>query len=650
MKKTLVTLLLLLLPTLLWAQEVRTWKSKAGKVVLEASWDAGDDPDAETVFLHREGKRYKYPFAKLSDDDQKFVRDGRAMKNRRGAEEADPDLELVEDEAPKPANSLLSLPQGKKFAVLVGVTDYATMNDLRYTVRDVEAIQEQLLKMGFDGADIHQLTSGSDVAHIPTKLNVERTIRSVLESAGAGDLVFLAFAGHGAQLEDRIFFCTQDTIDTEIPQTAVSISQVMTDLSGSKAQFKWMLVDACRNNPFRQRVAGVRSIQKISDPPKGIALFQSCAQDEFSYEEESVEHGVFTSHFVRGMEGEADADHDGVLTFLEVCKYTTDQTVRTAQTQFQASQRPYLSGNISDFVLMEDLNRPKAAAFFAEAQKLRREKKYALASARIDDALKLYPEDSEFQDEKGIIKEYLELAEKVRQGGTPSFSDDSSIPPGRQIRISTPEQLHEALDNPEDGTVLVLAEGTYNLSESYWIKGKKLSIYGNPSRPESVKIRFADGKRWHFWDGCQGSIQGVDVSVEYGIWIEDSGTRMTLQHCRLEGRSNYGCWIKNSAQAILKDCEIHDCGNDGIFCTDSGSLEAENCRITGCYDGICSSSDSRLQVTNCEISGNDSYGVWLYGGASGTFRNNRLSGNYGDDWRINDTAGPVTRTGNTPNE
>ncbi|MDO4575858.1 MAG: caspase family protein [Planctomycetia bacterium] len=93
------------------------------------------------------------------------------------------------------------LPKGKKYAVLVGVTEYATMNNLRYTVRDVEAIREQLLKMGFEDENIHLLTTKNEkVANHPIRQNVERTIASVLSQAKLGDLVFFAFAGHGAQL------------------------------------------------------------------------------------------------------------------------------------------------------------------------------------------------------------------------------------------------------------------------------------------------------------------------------------------------------------------------------------------------------------------------------------------------------------------
>ncbi|MDO4583372.1 MAG: SUMF1/EgtB/PvdO family nonheme iron enzyme [Planctomycetia bacterium] len=422
MKKTLLLLILATLPCLLFAEEaIRAWKSKTGKTIIEAKWDSENDAEEETVFLSKNGKRYRIPLKNLSEEDQKYVFDGRAKKAQRGSEEEDFGLEEVTEE--KPSGGAFEMPKARKFAVLVGVTEYATMHDLRYTVRDVEAIREQLLKLGFEDENIYLLTTkNEDVAKVPTQRNVERTIASVLSQAGVGDLVFFAFAGHGAQLGDTAYFCTQDTIDEDISGTAVSITQAMDDLAKSEARFKWIVVDACRNNPFRQRVAGVRSIQKIDNPPEGIALFQSCAPDEFSYEDESVKHGLFTSNFVRGLSGEADLNNDGSLTFLEVCTYTTNQTVRDVQTKFQKHQRPYLTSSMSDFILTEDLDRPKAIAYFAAAQQLRREKKYDEAKREIDKALELYPEDQEYLDERGMLQTIVdaiakqkELEEKARE-------------------------------------------------------------------------------------------------------------------------------------------------------------------------------------------------------------------------------------------
>ena len=70
MKKLTILFVLFLLPILVFAEEsVREWKSKSGKTIIEASLDTEDVSDPETVFLLKEGKKFKIPFKNLSEED-----------------------------------------------------------------------------------------------------------------------------------------------------------------------------------------------------------------------------------------------------------------------------------------------------------------------------------------------------------------------------------------------------------------------------------------------------------------------------------------------------------------------------------------------------------------------------------------------------
>jgi len=58
---------------------VREWKSKSGKTIIEASLDTEDVSDPETVFLLKEGKKFKIPFKNLSEEDRAYVTRVRKM-------------------------------------------------------------------------------------------------------------------------------------------------------------------------------------------------------------------------------------------------------------------------------------------------------------------------------------------------------------------------------------------------------------------------------------------------------------------------------------------------------------------------------------------------------------------------------------------
>jgi uncharacterized caspase-like protein len=117
-------------------------------------------------------------------------------------------------------------PKGKKYAVLVGVTEYthAKLPDLRYTENDVEKLARLLRRKGagFTQVDLLTTTRGNDrAAASPTAANVRAALKKVLDKVNKHDTVLVALAGHGVQLKvedpkdkkaqrDEAFFCPAD--------------------------------------------------------------------------------------------------------------------------------------------------------------------------------------------------------------------------------------------------------------------------------------------------------------------------------------------------------------------------------------------------------------------------------------------------------
>ncbi len=241
-----------------------------------------------------------------------------------------------------------------KYAVLVGVNDYARLVKLRYAKNDIEALRDELYKIGFEKENVYCLTCGGETKNLPTKENIEIVVESVFGMARDGDIVVIAMNGHGIETDGQARFCPQDTKEGSLLATTIPIGDIFAAFARSKATFKLMLVDACRENPFASRsVAGASALQTLADPPKGIMLLQSCAKGELSYEDPNLKRGVFTHHLVEGLQGKA-ADKEGKVTLLGLATYTIEKTQRWTLNQFRAKQRPYLKGEITDFTLAED--------------------------------------------------------------------------------------------------------------------------------------------------------------------------------------------------------------------------------------------------------------------------------------------------------
>ena len=240
---------------------------------------------------------------------------------------------------------------GTKYAVLIGINEYKSLNTLRFSKNDIQALQKELLKVGFEEKNVFTLTCGGETRNLPTKENILAIIDNVLDWAKEGDVVFIAMSGHGIEVEGQARFCTLLTNEDNFLTTTIPINDIFNTFGKSKATFKLMLVDACRDNPFLSRnVPGASGWQTLAEPPKGVMLFQSSAKGERSYEDPNLQRGIFTHYFVEGLQGKA-ADKDGKVTLLGLVSYTIDGTRRRVLDQYRERQVPYLRGEMTDFVL-----------------------------------------------------------------------------------------------------------------------------------------------------------------------------------------------------------------------------------------------------------------------------------------------------------
>lgn len=294
--------------------------------------------------------------------------------------------------------------EARKLALLVGVDDYADVPRLHCCVNDMNTLKAALMKIGFEENDVQILTTGGDM---PLKRKIEENVETLLSKASDkdADMIFIAFSGHGFHENGTDYFCPADANPKDISNTCVSISKVMKKLDKSQAKFKWMVVDACRSMTSRDAVS--KAFVPIDHSPTSIALFQSCARGEESYEEQRVGgNGYFTKNLAAALSGAADMNSDGVLTFMDVVKWTTRQTQAEVRKALNKSQTPFLCGSTSDFTLKKNLNYESAWKQIKEARRASDLKDYRLAIEKYEAALALYPREDWIR-ELALVREIV---------------------------------------------------------------------------------------------------------------------------------------------------------------------------------------------------------------------------------------------------
>ncbi|MCP4701991.1 MAG: hypothetical protein GY862_34805 [Gammaproteobacteria bacterium] len=94
-------------------------------------------------------------------------------------------------------------------ALLVGINDYHSIEDLRGCINDVINMRELLKNyLGFRNEDIRVLADKR-----ATSANILHRLEWMVSSASAGDMLVFSFSGHGSQIRDRNGDELQDHMD-----------------------------------------------------------------------------------------------------------------------------------------------------------------------------------------------------------------------------------------------------------------------------------------------------------------------------------------------------------------------------------------------------------------------------------------------------
>ena len=97
---------------------------------------------------------------------------------------------------------------GQKKAVLVGINYLSHQRGrLKGCINDVKNMQNFLAKYGFTGQNVRVLTDDlNDASRQPTRANILRDLRWLVQGARPGDSLFFHFSGHGSFVFFFYFF------------------------------------------------------------------------------------------------------------------------------------------------------------------------------------------------------------------------------------------------------------------------------------------------------------------------------------------------------------------------------------------------------------------------------------------------------------
>ena len=234
------------------------------------------------------------------------------------------------------------LPVGQRWAVVIGISDYARetkrISDLKYAHRDAEKLAEFLKSKaggGFPGANVKLLTDRQATAR-----EIRNGLFTFLKKTVKEDLIVIFFSGHGMPDPDKpsnLYLVAHDSDPNNISATGIPMWDIETALKRTiAAERVIVLADTCHSAGVTEGVKGVkigdqfnRYFEQLAKAKPGRVIFTSSEGYEVSREGKKWGggHGVFTWALLDALKGKADRDKNGIVTLGEMLDYV-DITVR----------------------------------------------------------------------------------------------------------------------------------------------------------------------------------------------------------------------------------------------------------------------------------------------------------------------------------
>jgi tetratricopeptide (TPR) repeat protein len=151
------------------------------------------------------------------------------------------------------AGSLAPAHAEKRVALVIGNSAYRTAPALRNPAADARLMSDTLLSLGF-------FVVGGGAELDLDRVGFDRALAQFGKALTGADVALLYYAGHGVETHGLNYLVPVDAhpaAEGDVFAQTISLSDILDRLEKSGTRINLVLLDACRDNPFRDR--GVRS-------------------------------------------------------------------------------------------------------------------------------------------------------------------------------------------------------------------------------------------------------------------------------------------------------------------------------------------------------------------------------------------------------
>ena len=197
--------------------------------------------------------------------------------------------------APSPAATTKSTGE-RRVALVIGNARYPTI-PLNNPENDARAVGATLRELGFE------VTEHVNLPVRKFRQVLRDYVRALQDTDGVG---LLYYAGHGVQIDGRNYLLPVDINlrdEEEIKDEAIDIDDLfVSKLERAKTRGLIVILDACRDNPFRGKTRNIQAAGGLAEMgARGALIAYSAAPGATAEDGPAGGNAVFTRHLVREM-------------------------------------------------------------------------------------------------------------------------------------------------------------------------------------------------------------------------------------------------------------------------------------------------------------------------------------------------------------
>jgi protein O-mannosyl-transferase len=252
---------------------------------------------------------------------------------------------------------------GQTYALLIGISKYAKPElALQFANADADVfgkLLESPLGGGIPSANILLLTDEK-----ATTAAIRNGFQDFLKRrAGKNDTVLITIAGHGTVEtpgSKSAFILTYDSDPQDLTSTALAVDELQSlfEEQLTKVGRVLLFVDVCKAGTVGtiHNTTVSSNVQQLGDIQGDLFGLLASRPREVSLEgpEFGGGHGVFSYYVIKGLQGAADANKDGVVDADELIKYVSEQVPMATGNK----QHPREFGTYDNMMRLSDTKKP----------------------------------------------------------------------------------------------------------------------------------------------------------------------------------------------------------------------------------------------------------------------------------------------------